>query len=167
MTVASKSPKKAPSLFDALVPVIALILLLSVSVYFFGEDSSDGANQIALFIASGIAMLVAVKNGWRWKELEEAISGGVSATVNAILILLMVGALIGAWVVSGTVPAMIYYGLKLIDPGAFYFTTCIVCALASLSIGSSWSVIGTIGLGLFGPDHQFPRHSIGHRLRRA
>ncbi len=143
-------PHKAPSLLDALVPVVTLLSLLSISVYFFGADSSSGANQISLFIASGIAMLVAVKNGWRWKELEAAIAAGVSSTVNAILILLMVGALIGAWVVAGTVPAMIYYGLKLIDPGAFYITTCIVCALASLSIGSSWSVIGTIGLGLFG-----------------
>jgi len=150
MTAINNPPPKAPSLLDALIPVIALLILLSLSVYFFGSDSSGGANQIALFIASGVAMLVAIKNGWRWHQLEKAISGGVSSTVNAILILLMVGALIGAWVVSGTVPAMIYYGLKLIDPGAFYVTTCFVCALASLSIGSSWSVIGTIGLGLFG-----------------
>jgi len=141
---------KSPSLLDSAVPLCALIILLSSSVYFFGADSSSGANQIALFIASGVAMLVAMKNGHRWDALEGAIANGVSVTVNAILILLMLGAVIGAWIISGTVPAMIYYGLKLIDPGAFYVTTCIVCALASLSIGSSWSVIGTIGLGLFG-----------------
>ncbi|MFT4670781.1 MAG: NhaC family Na+:H+ antiporter [Pseudohongiellaceae bacterium] len=150
MTVSNKSPTNPPSLFDALIPVITLIILLALSVYLFGPESSSGANQIALFIASGIAILIAIKNGWRWHELEIAIAGGVSSTVNAMLILLTVGALIGAWVISGTVPAMIYYGLKLIDPGAFYLTTCIVCALASFSIGSSWSVIGTVGLGLFG-----------------
>lgn len=143
-------PPKLPSLLDALVPLSALIILLSSSVYFYGADSSSGANQIALFMASGVAMLVAMKNGHRWHALEGAIANGVSVTVNAILILLMVGAVIGAWIISGTVPAMIYYGLKLIDPSAFYLTTCIVCALAALSIGSSWSVIGTIGLGLFG-----------------
>jgi len=141
---------RSPSLLDALLPLITMVVLLACSVYFFGADSSGGANQIALFIASGIAMLMAMKNGHQWKALEQAIANGVSVTVNAILILLMVGAVIGAWIISGTVPTMIYYGLKLIDPGAFYLTTCIVCALASLSIGSSWSVIGTIGLGLFG-----------------
>ncbi|MBL4836883.1 MAG: hypothetical protein JKY34_04835 [Kordiimonadaceae bacterium] len=109
---------KSPSLLDSIVPLCALIILLSSSVYFFGADSSSGANQIALFVASGGAMLVAMKNGHRWAALEGAIANGVSVTVNAILILLMVGAVIGAWIISGTVPAMIYYGLKLIDPGA-------------------------------------------------
>lgn len=150
MDTTIEDSKKAPSMLDALLPVITLIILLSASVYFFGENASSGANQIALFIASGVAIIVAAKNGSVWPEIESAISQGVSATVNAMLILLTVGSLIGAWIVSGTVPTMIYYGLKLIDPSAFYVTTCIVCALASLSIGSSWSVIGTIGLGLFG-----------------
>ncbi len=145
----SDNKKVNPSLLDALTPLMVLIVLLSLSVYFFGEDASSGANQIALFIAAGVAMLVAAKNGHRWKELEQAVASGTAVTVNAMLILLTVGALIGSWIVSGTVPTMIYYGLKLIDPSAFYITTCIVCALASLSIGSSWSVIGTIGLGLF------------------
>ncbi|NQY89125.1 MAG: Na+/H+ antiporter NhaC [Colwellia sp.] len=144
------SNTRSPTLFDALIPLVTMVILLAFSVYFFGADSSGGANQIAMFIASGVAILVAMKNGHHWKALEHAIANGVSVTVNAILILLMVGAVIGTWIVSGTVPTMIYYGLKLIDPGAFYVTTCIVCALASLSIGSSWSVIGTIGLGLFG-----------------
>lgn len=148
--MSSERAPKAPSLLDALIPILALIAMLSASVYFFGEDSSYGPNQIALFVASGIAILVSVKNGNLWDDIVGAISKSVGTTVNAILILLMVGALIGAWLVSGTVPTMIYYGLKLINPNAFLVTTCIVCALASLSIGSSWSVVGTIGLGLFG-----------------
>lgn len=148
--MSSEHPTRTPSLVDALIPIFALVIMLSASVYYFGSDSSYGPNQIALFVATGIAILVTMKNGTEWKDIEEASSKGIASTVNAILILLMVGALIGAWLVSGTVPTMIYYGLKLINPGAFFVTTCIVCALASLSIGSSWSVIGTIGLGLFG-----------------
>lgn len=146
----SERPKIAPSLVDALIPIFALIIMLSASVYYFGSDSSYGPNQVALFVASGIAILVTVKNGTLWSEIEGAIAKSIATTVNAMLILLMVGALIGAWLISGTVPTMIYYGLKLINPEAFFVTTCIVCAFASLSIGSSWSVIGTIGLGLFG-----------------
>ncbi|MEX0299089.1 MAG: Na+/H+ antiporter NhaC [Kordiimonas sp.] len=148
--MSSDRSDKAPSLLDALIPIMALIGMLSASVYFFGEDSSYGPNQVALFVASGIAIMVSVKNGNTWDDIVGAISNSVSTTVNAILILLMVGALIGSWIVSGTVPTMIYYGLKLINPQFFFVTACVVCALASISIGSSWSVIGTIGLGLFG-----------------
>lgn len=146
---------KDPSMLDAFIPLLVLILLLASSTYFFGSESSSGANQIAMFIASGVAILIAIKNGHRWSALEHSIAHGVSVTVNAVLILLMVGAVIGSWIISGTVPTMIYYGLKLINPNAFYITTCVVCALASLSIGSSWSVIGTIGLGLFGVGTSF------------
>ncbi len=148
--MSSERPIRTPSLVDALIPILALVTMLSASVYYFGSDSSYGPNQIALFVATGIAILVTMKNGMAWKEVEDAFSHGIASTVNAILILLMVGALIGAWLVSGTVPTMIYYGLKLINPEAFFVTTCMVCALASLSIGSSWTAVGTIGLGLFG-----------------
>ena len=140
----------APSILDASLPLIVLITVLASAVYLYGEDSSYGPNQIGLFIASGVAILLSLKNGNKWSDIEDAIGTGIKTTANAMLILLMVGALIGTWIVSGTVPTMIYYGLKLIEPNAFYVTTCIVCALSSLSIGSSWSVIGTIGLGLFG-----------------
>ena len=143
-------PLSQPSLLFSLLPVLALVITVSGAVYLFGEDASGGPIQIALFIAAGVAMILAVKSGKKWKELEEAIAGGVSVAINALLILLMIGAVIGSWIVSGTVPALIYYGLKLIDPSAFYVTTCIVCSLGALSIGSSWSVIGTLGLGLFG-----------------
>ncbi|MBL4838055.1 MAG: Na+/H+ antiporter NhaC [Kordiimonadaceae bacterium] len=129
--------------------------MLSSAVYFFGDDASYGPNQIALLVACGVAIGVAVKNGHKWAALEDAIATGIKTTANAMLILLMVGALIGAWIVSGTVPTMIYYGLKLINPNAFYITACLVCALSSISIGSSWSVIGTIGLGLFGVATSF------------
>jgi Na+:H+ antiporter, NhaC family len=150
MSTLGGQKKITPSLLDALIPLMTLIVLLACSVYLYGDDSSSGANQMSMFVAAGIAMLVAIKNGYRWKEIEQIIASGTAVTINAMLILLTVGALIGSWIISGTVPTMIYYGLKLINPNAFYITTCIVCALASLSIGSSWSVIGTIGLGLLG-----------------
>lgn len=139
-----------PSLGLALIPVAVLVIMLSLAVYYFGDDSSGGANQIALLVATSAALLTGWLQKHEWKPLENAISEAVAVTVNAILILLTVGSLIGSWVLSGTVPTMIYYGLKLINPDAFYVTVCIVCAITSLSIGSSWSTAGTVGLGLMG-----------------
>lgn len=145
-----ESDKWQPTLPEALLPVLFLVIALSSSVYLFGEDSSYGPNQIALFAASGLTLILAWRRGFKWAELERAMAESVGSTVNAILILLVVGALIGSWILSGTVPAMIYYGLLLIDPSAFYITACVVCALSSLAIGSSWSTIGTVGLALVG-----------------
>jgi NhaC family Na+:H+ antiporter len=124
--------------------------MLALAVYYFGDEASAGANQIALMTATGITLFVAWLQGYKWAELDEAISSAVSVTVGAMLILLTVGALIGSWILSGTVPTMIYYGLSLINPDIFYVTVCLVCAATSISIGSSWSTVGTIGLGLMG-----------------
>ncbi|MFC3052078.1 Na+/H+ antiporter NhaC [Kordiimonas pumila] len=140
----------SPPLWLALIPVFALTGLLSLAVFYFGENASSGANQIALITATGITLLLAWWRKYKWAELEKAIAGAVSVTVSAILILLTVGALMGSWILSGTVPTMIYYGLKLISPDVFYVTVCLVCSVTSLSIGSSWSTVGTIGLGLMG-----------------
>jgi len=141
---------KQPTLIDALIPIFFLIALLSSSVYFFGEDSSYGANQIALLFCSGIAILVAIKNGMKWQQLEEGIIKGISMAMGAILILLVVGGLIGTWIQAGIVPTMIYYGLMSLSPEWFYAASCLICALVALSIGSSWTVAGTIGIGLIG-----------------
>lgn len=142
--------RRDANLIDALIPVSALVVMLTGSLILYGEDSSYGGNQIALMMATGVAILVGRKNGFKWAELEKAASQGIANTFGAILILLMVGALIGTWILSGTVPAMIYYGLKIINPDFFYVTACILCCVASLSIGSSWSVAGTVGIGLMG-----------------
>ena len=141
---------REPSLLDSVIPVIFLIALLFTSVVLYGEDSSYGPNQIALILAGGIALLVGWKNGVKWRTMEKAISRGIGNTVGALLILLMVGAMIGTWILSGTVPAMIYYGLQVINPSVFYFTACILCAITSISIGSSWTTASTIGIGLIG-----------------
>ena len=144
------SQKKSPSMMDALVPIIFLIILLTLSVYLFGEDSSYGANQIALILSGCLASIIGLKNGYDWKTIEKGIIDGISLGMGAVLILLAVGALIGTWVMSGTVPAMIYYGLNIMSPSIFYFAACIICALSALSIGSSWTVAGTLGAALMG-----------------
>ncbi len=141
---------KAPGLLDALLPVIVLIILLAGAVYLFGSDSSAGANQIVLILSAMVAAVIAVRNGHRWRDIERAIIEGIGTAMGAMLILLAVGALIGTWLMAGTVPAMIYFGLKLLHPHFFFVATCLICALSSLSIGSSWTVAGTLGVGLIG-----------------
>jgi len=141
---------KKPSYIQALVPLILLIIMLASSVWMFGEDSSYGPNQIALLIASAAAAVIAFGNGYRWSEIEEGITSGIAVALGAILIILMVGALIGTWLLAGIVPTMIYYGLELLSPGWFYAATCIICAIVAISIGSSWTTAATIGVALIG-----------------
>jgi NhaC family Na+:H+ antiporter len=141
---------KAPSYFDAFFPLLVLISLLSASVYLFGNDSSSGPNQIALLLAAGAALIIGLKNGYAWKELEKAMINGISLSLGAVLILLVVGSLIGTWLLSGTVPTLIYYGLQLINPSWFYPAACVLCAVVAMSIGSSWTTAATIGVALMG-----------------
>jgi len=142
--------KKAATLVDALIPIIALMMMLFASVRFYGSDSSYGANQIALILGAAIASLIGFKNGYTWNEIENGISKGISTAYGAILILMMVGSLIGSWIISGTVPTMIYFGLQLLEPSIFYVAACVICALISISIGSSWTTAGTVGVALIG-----------------
>ena len=141
---------KTPTMLQALIPVATLVSLLAMSVYLFGSDSSYGANQIALLFAGGIGVIIAIRNGHRWQDLEQAIVHGIGTAMGAMLILLSVGALIGSWMLSGTVPTMIWLGLKLLDPRVFFAASALICAVASVNIGSSWTVAGTLGVGLIG-----------------
>jgi len=141
---------KPPTLLDALIPIAALVLMLGTSVYLFGDSSSSGPNQIVLTIAAAIAAIIGIRNGYRWAELQTAIIAGISTAMIAILILLSVGALIGTWLMAGTVPSLIYYGLELLNPQWFFVASCIICAVAALSTGSSWTVAGTLGVALIG-----------------
>lgn len=138
-----------PSLLDALIPVIVLISMLAGTVYVFGLDSF-GPNQVALIMAAAVAAMIGIKNGISWHEIEQGMIHTISLSLQSILILLMVGSLIGSWILSGTVPSMIYYGVELMSPEYFYLTACLVCALLGFSIGSSWTVAGTLGIGLMG-----------------
>jgi len=141
---------KSPSLLDALIPIAALIAMLAMSVYLFGSDSSYGPNQIVLTIGAAIAAIVAVKNGHKWFDLQKAMIAGISTAMVAILILLAVGALIGTWLMAGTVPSLIYFGMQILSPQWFYAATCLICAIAALATGSSWTVAGTLGVALIG-----------------
>ena len=140
---------KKPSLLDAITPVVILISMLAGTVYVFGLDSF-GPNQVALILAAAAAAMIGIKNGHSWKEIERGMIDTISVSLQSLLILLMVGALIGSWILSGTVPSMIYYGVQLMSPDYFYLTACLVCALLGFSIGSSWTVAGTLGIGLMG-----------------
>ncbi|BFM12124.1 Na+/H+ antiporter NhaC [Simiduia litorea] len=136
--------------WEIALPTLTLFTLLGLSVYLFGDSSSQGANQIALSLSAAVAALMGLRAGISWKELEAAIFKGISVALGAIIILLLVGMLIGSWILAGTVPTMIYYGLQIMDPSWFYAAACLVCALVSVSIGSSWTTAGTIGIGLIG-----------------
>lgn len=141
---------RPPSLVDALIPSIALVILLALSYLLYGDTASSGPNQVALLFCALIAAGIAFKNGMAWTGIRQAVVDGIATGLPAILILLAVGSLIGAWALSGTIISMVYYGLKLLSPDYFYATTAFVCALVAFSIGSSWTVAGTIGIGLIG-----------------
>ena len=146
MTTVGKKPSLALSLF----PVAILIVLLAGSVALFGDSNSGGPNQLALILAASIAAVVGMRLGYPWKELEAGIVHGISLSLGAVLILLIVGALIGSWILAGIVPTMIYYGLQLLTPAIFFPSACLLCCLVSLATGSSWTTAGTVGVALIG-----------------
>lgn len=134
----------------SLAPIALLVALLFASVTLFGSDASYGPNQVALIIASAATMLVGWRRGMSWQAIQEGMVAAITVSIMPMMILLSVGALIGSWIISGTVPGMIYYGVQLLDPELFYAASALICALASLSLGSSWTVAGTLGVGLMG-----------------
>ena len=142
--------RRTPSLGAALLPVALMVTMLGCSVYLFGEDSSYGPNQIALMISAGLAGLIGLRHGYRWEEIEDGIVASISVALPAALILLTVGALIGTWILAGTVPYLIVLGATLLTPEWFYPASCLICALISISIGSSWTTAGTLGVALMG-----------------
>ncbi|MBR5724063.1 MAG: sodium:proton antiporter [Bacteroidales bacterium] len=135
----------------ALVPVGVLVALLSLDIAIFGADSILGASQVSLLAAAGVCVLLSM---WLyktpWKTFERAIVSNVGEVAGAILILLLIGAISGSWTMSGVVPAFICYGLRIISPKVFLLTACVLCAIVSLLIGSSWTTIATIGVALLG-----------------
>ena len=135
----------------AFIPFIVLIGLLICCISVFGNATLDGASQVSLIISSGVCVLI----GWLskrlvWDNLEKEITTKVANCTPSIIILLLIGAIGGTWMVSGIVPTMIYYGLQILSPQWFLVSTCIICALISLLIGSSWTTIATVGVALLG-----------------
>ena len=141
---------REPSLLQALTPLAFLVVLLALAVYLFGEDASYGPNQVSLMLCAGVAAIIGVRNGLDWGDLQRVLVDGISLAVVPIFILLAVGGLIGTWILSGTVPTLIVYGLELLHPSYFYPAACLICAIVAMSIGSSWTVAGTLGVALIG-----------------
>jgi len=142
--------KRRPKLIEALIPVIFLTALISINVFIFGDDSLSGSNQIVLILSASVAAVVAMRLGFKWDHLLKGIVKSIGSAMSSILILLLIGSLAGTWLLSGIVPSMIYYGLKILNPTIFLVAACVVCAIVSLATGSSWSTVATIGVALLG-----------------
>lgn len=138
---------------EAIGLIVFLMVSISTAVFLFSNDATSGPIQLALFATAFVSILIGFKNGYSWKELEASISHSIGLAANAIAILFAVGTLIGTWILCGTVPSMVYYGLQLLSPEIFYPSAIIICALVSLSIGSSWTTIATVGVALLGISH--------------
>ena len=150
MTQATTATPRPLTLVEALIPIVSLIVLVGLSFFLFGDAGALGPNQVALVVATIIAVFMGWRCGHTLESLQEAAIASVSSGIGAMFILLAVGSLIGTWAMSGTLIAMVYYGLHLLHPNYFYLTAAVICAVVSLSIGSSWTVVGTIGIGLMG-----------------
>ncbi len=141
---------KRPSLLVSFLPVIFLIVFLTANVLIFKEKTLDGSNQIILLLAASLTSLIAIHFRINWVKISDSILQNIGKAMPAMLILLLIGSLAGTWLISGVVPAMIYYGLKIIHPKVFLVTAIVVCGLVSLATGSSWTTIATIGVALLG-----------------
>lgn len=142
---------KIPSPLLSLVPILVLVTLLFVTIRTFGSDALSGGSQIVLLTATAVCTLIAMTYcKIRWKVIELAMINNITGVAPAIIILLIIGALSGSWMISGVVPTLIYYGMQIIHPSFFLASTCIICAIVSVMTGSSWTTIATIGIALLG-----------------
>jgi Na+:H+ antiporter, NhaC family len=143
-------PVREPSFLDVLVPIVVLIASIAGAVSLFGLNAINGPVQVGLLLSTMVAAIIILKNGHPWQAINAVGGRAISSIVSAIFILLAVGALIGTWNMSGTIPTLVHYGIQLLQPGWFYLASALICAVVSLGIGSSWTTAGTIGVGLVG-----------------
>ena len=148
----TSAKEKTIPLWLALLPLVLLISMLALSVGLFSDNSSYGPNQIALLLAAGVAGLVGLRLGLYWKEIEEAMVEGITLALRACLILLAVGSLIGSWMLAGTAPAVIYFGLGILDPAWFYPAALLICDRASNAVTSKSLMFKNSPA----PPHQLP-----------
>lgn len=143
--------KKIPSPLVSFLPIVLLIGMLFATIRTFGSDALSGGSQISLLTTTAVCVFIGVAF-YRipWRDYEIAITNNVAGVTSAIIILLIIGALSGAWMISGVVPTLIYYGMQIIHPDFFLTSTCVICALVSIMTGSSWTTIATIGIALLG-----------------
>lgn len=141
---------KELNIWEALIPVFALVGMLAYNVFVFGDDAISGSNQFILLMGGAVAAVVGFVNKVSYDKMLAEVAENVKSTTGALLILLMVGALAGTWLVSGIIPAMIYYGLQILNPTIFLAACVIICAIISVATGSSWTTAATVGIALIG-----------------
>ncbi|WP_420601973.1 Na+/H+ antiporter NhaC family protein [Flagellimonas sp.] len=141
---------KELNIWEALIPVFALVIMLAYNVFVFGDSAVDGSNQFILLLGGAVAAIVGFLNKASYKQMIAEVAENVRSTTGALLILLMVGALAGTWLISGIIPAMIYYGLHILNPTIFLAVCVVICAIISIATGSSWTTAATIGIALIG-----------------
>ena len=137
--------KKIP-MWQTILVMLAMVGFLMWSII----KDTGGEPHIALILAAGFAGIIACANGWKWAYLEQGILASINRSMQAILILAILGAIIASWMAAGTIPSMMYYGIKIISPKVFLVTACILCSIVSLATGSSWSTAGSMGVALMG-----------------
>ena len=141
---------KEPSYADAIIPAVTLIVLVAGAVFLYGLDAVDGPMQVALIFSIMVAMLIILKNGHSWDDIARSRQTAFATIVTPVFILFSIGALIGTWNMSGTIPTLVFYGIQLLHPAYFYIAALVICTAISLGTGSSWTTAGTIGVGLVG-----------------
>lgn len=148
--------ERAPRLFEALIPIVALILVLTVVIRVFGDRSLSGPAQVALLFGSAIGVFVAmVCCKIKWSSIEEKIKDNAKSLSSALIMLLLIGAIGSTWMLSGVVPTMIFYGIKILSPKIFLFAAVVICSIISVVTGSSWTTIATFGVALIGIGQSF------------
>ena len=146
-----KSNIKSPSVVVSLIPLATLVIFLALTIKLFGGDAIAGGSQLSLLAATAVCTAIAIGVYRRkWNELEDAIVRNMKSATPALLILLLIGMIAGTWMASGIIPALIYYGLKILHPSIFLPASCVICSIVSLLTGSSWTTIATIGVALMG-----------------
>ena len=142
---------KELTIWEALIPVLALVAMLFYNVFYvFGDDALGGSNQFILLLGAAVAAVVGYFKKVKYKYMLEVIAENVKSTTGALLILLLVGALAGTWLISGIIPSMIYYGLQILNPTFFLVSSVIICSVISIATGSSWTTSATVGIALIG-----------------
>ena len=132
---------KELSIWEALLPVIILVVLLAYNVSVFGDNALGGSNQFILLLGGAVAAIVGFMNKVTYKQMMHEVADNLRSTAGAIIILLLVGALAGTWLISGIIPCMIYYGLQILDPTIFLPATVVICSIISIATGSSWTCL--------------------------
>ena len=143
--------KKLPSPLLSFVPIAILVSMLAITIHLFGSDALGGGSQVCLLATTGVCVLIGMAGFKRkWRHFEKAITNNITGVATALIMLLIIGALSGAWMVSGVVPTLINYGIQIIHPSFFLVSTCLICCIVSVMTGSSWTTIATIGIALMG-----------------